>query len=509
MTKAVDILACIIIFVFGVLLFVNRNYFLIPNPDVFGHFDDGKQYVQLKLPPNIQKPPANPIIIELLAKLLKPNGNSEILSAHLINIFAAITLLLLVYLLIRQYSPYVGIFLVVLLCTNPQFVFQSLDVTSEVLFGTSVVLTLLLYQRGHIVNAYICAGCSFLIRYEGACLLAALFVMDLAKNKVTLKTIRAFTLALVPIFIWLIIIHFRTLSGSIFGNGYIQELLMFRGRIPRLELITRLPFLLTDYFSTTTWGVAYSLGAIILSLIVGSSVVFLMFTNNSLFCILSLFVCLYAASHFLYPFFADRYVYPILWCLYAAPMLTSLHYIKRRRRTTGPFIIAAAIIGCAVLFYIAIGNAQKIRTYYQNTSASSTAFSRFTRYDVLLAANWLNSMKFSNHSIVIVDEPWIMKYFTHNKNVSFLSLPYSEYTQCSSVTCIIKNQKLEALGGQILFIQLSNTLLEDASFPSATYFNIPIFNEFDRGDDVNKFALLAVLSHNDVWARIYQYRQKQ
>jgi hypothetical protein len=503
--KIIDCVACVVILAAGIFFVRNYNYYFVPDPDIFGYINDGKQYISLHLPQNIQVPPVNAVLIALLTGVFKSQEHPEIFSAHGINITAAVATLLLLYLFLRKYSPLVGLTVLFLVCTNPTFIFQGLDVNTEVLFCTVTTLTFLLYQRGYKKAAFLCAGGSFLVRYEGVLLLLAVTVADYLKQPKKATTLRAAVYGLVPVIIWLIIINFQNHKGNLFGNEFIQEAITYRGRVPRFDLITRLPFLLADYFWDTTKGLLYIIGSSLLYLSIGAGALLVILSGNAPLIALCLFMMAYFFFHFFFPFSPDRYIYPLLWGLYALPALGYWAYGSRGIRKIRPLVVAGILLGCFSVYLVA-GNAAKVRYYYRHDTLSNTAFPRYVRYEALLTAEWLNKTDFSKPVVVITVEPWIMKYFTHNTNVSFLFAPYSQFQRCETVTCIIAGQGLSGRDDAILLVRQSSSLLADDSFPAATNFNATLFNDLAVREEHNEFILIKSLVHNDVWSEVYQYR---
>lgn len=504
----IDCFIVVIIAITAVFLWNNKNYFAVPDPDIFQYIEDGQQYLRLKLPQNIQMPPANAILIGSLTQLLQSHEYPEILSAHIINIVAAIVTMCLLYLLIRSYSRVVGALVLVLLATNPLFIFQSLNVTSEVLFTTVIVLSLLLYRKGHFGSAYIMAGCSFLIRYEGLLLLISMVALDGLRHKNMHKTAQWGLFALVPVCLWFMILNYHNGIGNITGNAYVQEIITYRQRLPQIQIFTRIPINLIDYIVWETGGALRSIGIGLLYFLTLAGAFILIIRKDATLRLVYLNASLYMVFHVFFPYTPDRYLYPVAWALYLAPLL-GVQILALIILRNGVFLRRACqAAGVIVVILVSIGNLQKTIRYYLNDAAASInfAFPRNYHLEIRLAADWLNNAKFEQPVMVFTYEPWILGYYTNNPHVSFFNAPYKAYQRCDSVECLVKSDPAYTTNYRIIFVQQSNSLSVDRSFPSATNLNVHIFNQFPNEEEKNHFILLAQLSKYDSWAKIYQYQ---
>ena len=504
----IDCLVVGIITATAVLLWTNKNYFAVPNPDIFQYIDDGKQYLQLKLPTNIQTPPINSILICSLARLLQSPEYPEILSAHIINVVAAIITMCLLYLLIRSYSRIVGALVIVLLATNPLFIFSSLNVTSEVLFTTAIVLALLLYRYGRFRGAYITAGLSFLIRYEGLLLLISMIALDWLRRKSERRaTVRLGLLAFTPVCLWLMIAAHHNNLGGIVGNDYVREVVSLWRRLPQLQIITRMPINLIDYVMWETGGALRSIGIVLLYFLTLVGAFVLIIRKDTTLRLVFLNASLYIVLHVFFPYAPDRYLYPVVWALYLAPLLGIQVLVLTILPINVGFRRICRVAGVFVVVLVAAGNLQKTIRYYLNDASNSTnfAFPRNYQLEIRLAADWLNNTKFEQPVMVFAYEPWILNYYTKNQRVSFFNAPYAAYQRCDSVACLVMSDPANAINYRIIFIQQSNSFSVDSSFPSASNLNMRMFNQFPGEREKDRFVLLTKLSKRDSWAKIYQF----
>lgn len=503
----IDLFAFLVIIIAAIFLFANRNYFSVPDPDFFQYIEDGRQYMQLKLPGNIQMPPVFSILICSVGVFLHTHMYPELLAAHMINIIAAILTLIFIYLSIRPYSRSIGFITVLLVATNPLFIFCSLNLNSEVLFTTFAIMTFYFYQAGLTGWAYSIAGFSFLVRYEGGLLLLSMIIIDLLKHRGVQKIFRQNLLPLGIIIGWIVVIYRQNALGSIIGNTYIQEILQRRQNVPEFILIARLPHILIDYLRTKMGETMSLLSSIFLyaGIVVGA--VFLILHKNLKIAFITFFTLLYLIFHVFFPYGPDRYAYPVLWSLYLMAIVGIGFWVQG---TKYQWKVARVIkVFSALSFMIAIcliiGNIFKTKEYYQNTTATNVAFYRYYRHEVRLAADWLNTQTFNKPVVVFTYDPWILSYYTLNRDVICLNLPYKLYQQCDSIECVIKSTNITTDTSHILFVQVSNSFLTDETFPSATNMNVKIFNNFPNNEEKNDFVLLKRLSLYDSWTAIYEY----
>ena len=242
MRKSLDYIAYSIDAISAIFLWRNISYFAVPDPDIFQYVYDGRYYARGQFPPSIQTPPLNSLLIAALSSLLVSYEYPEIIAAHTINAFATVISLLLLYHIGKKYSPWIGIASTIAMITTPTVLFSSLNINTEVLFTTFVLLTIFFYQRKRITLATIIASLSFLVRYEGLLLTGTVLIIDLLHVKKIKRTFRFASIAVIPIASWVSIIFQRNYLGTLTGNAYIQEIFQYQQNIPQLPF-----FILTNY----------------------------------------------------------------------------------------------------------------------------------------------------------------------------------------------------------------------------------------------------------------------
>lgn len=492
LNRIIDLIGLSSIVVFGFVLWGNLNLVQVPNPDIFEYIDDSHYYTQFTLPQYIQVPPAVPLLIGLLSLFLHSFNNPEMLAAHMLNISASIAAVAIIYYLIRLYSRIIGLFILLLLITNPLFVMQSLDVNTEVPFLCSIVLTLLLYQKKKFSYAYLTAGFSSFIRYEAIVLLPAMAIVDAISLRSVKKVIPHIIIGSIPVFILMVIVSASYNFTGIWGNSYIQEVVTNQHKIPHSELFTMLPYSLVS--TLTRNGLASFVVRALTILCAG----ILLFHPADLIRLTYISTFLYIIIHSFFPFAPERYLYPVLWSFYLSPPLVFRSLFSNRTSTTKKCVVL--IICLAVIGKIVLNNVNQ--TFYALRNPLND------RFEDRLVSEWLDKALFTRRVVVLAYDPWIINYYTTNKNIEFPNLPYSAFQQCNTIQCVITTHFDEFRDKEILFVQKSGTLMEDETFPSSKNFNSKIFNNFPDPSEEENFILLTSISTNSVWAHIYQYRHK-
>lgn len=479
----------------------NINYFSIPDSDIFQYISESKPYGELKLPRIIQLPPVNPMLIAMLSRVFTTQKYQEIFSMHIVNSLAVIGTLFFTYATVRRHSKPIGLVVMILLATNPLIIFSSLNINSEVLFTTLLLATIYYHQSGSGRISYVLACISFFIRYEGILLAISLYTVDILRRKFKVKYA---ILASIPIILWLGAISTRTQSGNLLGNGYIQEIFQHNDRIPQFKLLKDIPFLMTYTIHIESKGKDRIYSVIILTFIVIGLTAIVVYRVHE-FITFFLFLILYIIFHSIFPFAPNRYLYPLLPLLYASPLLgLLLIYTKSRRifRLISITVLFLSIIGSVKIIE---GNLRNAKYYYSNEKEFWLPFPRYYRHEILLIADWVNKIKTSKPLLIITYEPWPFNYYVKNKNVSFFLSNSGVYQSCDSILCLMNNKNMSNSEYDIYVIKQSNSLFVNDGFPSASYFNVQIFNDFPNNEESKKFTTVDKISAHGTWAEIYKY----
>jgi hypothetical protein len=492
--KLPQILALLLTGLVSYFFITNIDFFAVPDPDIFQYFGEGRKYLQLSLPTTIQVLPAYPILIGIISRAMFTSQYPELLAAHLITVFSAITLLLLVFQFLKKYASWTALLCVALLSTNPLYVFSSLNVNTEVLFTAASLVVFMLYQLQKRTEAYLAAGLICLIRYEGFVLLSSLFLADLFSSYGVKNAARLAALGCVPIILWMMITHAHNPHGNLSGNFFMREILRGRENIPQFMLYERIPTIVVNQ-SFIQGGTVSLISILVYILLMLGSIPMLM--GRGPLRVAWIFGFIYLVFHAFFPYAPDRYLYPILWILYTT-LIMGVDWCAKRASPFVQFIgILAAIVATA-------GN---ILLSYEYLTAphSGKLYSRYARHEVRDAAAWLNNQSFSQPVYIFTYEPWLPEYFTKHPQVKFVYMRSKDHRACDSVECLIITSGLNPHTNTILYIQQSDSLRHGDSFPSAIDFNVKIFNEPIVPQNHPHFIEVAHLSTADTWAKIYQY----
>lgn len=496
LTEKTDGIFVIVLGLFSLFIWINRQYFSIPDPDIFQYIADTNIYLQGRIPKHIQIPPLFSILIGILAKGYVHNNTPEISSAHTLNAIASIVTIICIFFLFRNINKWIAFFISLVVLTNPVFVFSSLNTNTEIIYTALTLVSILLYQKKLITLTYLLTGVAFLVRYEAILLFGTIFAADTFTNYTSLWTnIRKAIPGMCIIVAWLSVIYFHNPVGNIFGNEYIQEVARNRHNIPQFGLILRTPYILVDKMMYDLPFSAQKLLQFVLIVVYAALYIFIILKSDRIIKLISIYSLIYLFFHMLFPYSPDRYIIPVLWILYALPAFSFYSKENNSRWLVVFFLL------CLVA---AVTNTQKIYEIYNTEVVANKAFPKNFRVEVLLAAKWLNSQTFNNKTFVVTYEPWIMKYYTTNNMVNFIPVDYQLYQQCDSVLCLIDKYNLDTTNSAVLFIKQSNHTITDNSFPSSINFKVETFNNFPNDNEKMRFTLVTKRAKTDSWVEVYQ-----
>lgn len=499
--RAPLIITIIIILVFSIGLFKNINYIKFPNSDFFQYIDDGRQYLQFKLPHSIHPPPFAPIMICLVSKLFTNVEYPELFSAHLINIICATFTLLNIYLIFSKTKPWIGLFTVILVATNKIYITTSLNITNEVIFLFFLTSTLLAYSKKYYRLSYFLSGFSFFIRYEAIIVPTAIFINQYFKKKPKIKFFHLL-LAFAPVIFWLLVLNFHSLGNSIFQNAYIDEIIAGANKIPNFDSTKSLLTLIlsnpTNYFiKIVVPNKQIQLDQLVPYLNNIFSFIILFTCFKSIFSkkkdILTKIICsilpLFLVFNVLFPNFNIRYLLPLIWIVYFI-----LLNRKNKLVLITLFIISLAL-NCFTL------------TKYSPYDTS------FVKSEYKIISDWINHQKFSNQTIFFVYDPRLLSYFHNNKSVTLDFNSYQDtsniFTEChNDIFCVVKSDNNYLT--KDIFVVTQNTTTTNPDNIQDLYtediqHHISAFND-DKFYQNPNFELIKTLSPNQYsWVKIYRF----
>jgi hypothetical protein len=129
-----------------------------------------------------------------------------------------------------------------------------------------------------------------------------------------------------------------------------------------------------------------------------------------------------------------------------------------------------------------------------------------------LAANWINNQTFQKPIYVLIYDPPILQYFSHNQNVFIDYNVFGDdpniFSECKDqIECVI-NRIYGDKNSQVLIITTS-TSTKDSGQVGDEYneINLHHLNAFNDKlfSENNAYKLVETLGNSDNWAKIYEY----
>lgn len=486
---------------FFINLYKNINHFPIPNGDVFQYMDDGRKYINFKLPSNIHPPPFAPFLICLVAKIFKQVEYPELFSAYVINFIASTLVLFNVFLLLKKRSPVLSLVTVFLLATNKIYFLTSLNLTNEIIYCYFLTLTLLFYQKKYFKTAYLMSGLLFLIRYESVVVQFSIFIVEFFYNRKQFK-IKNILISFTPVIIWLIILNFHSYGNSILQNTYITEIYYGLKNIPNLNVFQSLsdiilfnPFIDFIYplFGDNKYNLFLSNSIYLIipiALLVFFSLNFFKNKNSNLEKIIYLILILDLLFITSFPQFCIRYLVPIIWIVYFL-------IINRNNNKLRIMILTSLLVF----------NLSQIN--------QKSTYDIPDGFEYRYTADWLNKQNFTQPTKILIYDPIIIYYYVHNnKIIDFNSYEYHNipniFNQCqNNMTCVTKKlYQKEPNPSSIYIITTSYSSQPVENFPdqeTVKMHHMEAFRNFPTSLEKDNYQLVETLGDQQYWVKIYKY----
>jgi len=287
----------------------------VPNSDFCAFVKTGEELLSFHLPSSYKRAPVLCILLVGLSRVVG-GAHPELTAGWVLNGILHPFNLLLFWLVGRQVLGRSAIFVAIIAILNP----VSLDMLSEPVAETPLLffalLTLyLICTRSR--WSYLLASVTTLVRYEGAALIVAAFVVDMIESKGKAEraaALRRAVLASLPLCIWLLGTFLSLRSGQALGLHYLQEGLPAGGLLGIVEfakVLTRVAFafLLQPFPGSpdrvvlfVRWATsAVAMAGLTWGMARGS------LRRDRTVVVLSLFFCIYFFVHVLHPFYYDRF----------------------------------------------------------------------------------------------------------------------------------------------------------------------------------------------------------
>lgn len=283
--------------------------YVLPNSDYFRIKDMAEKFMGGQVPRDFKQMPLVPLLIGPVAVLLPLADNAYLHAISALNIVLSLGILVLLYLLAREFLGDIVAFVpVLILLAIPQFLISAQQPMLEPAIGFFSMATLVALVRRS-PWAYVLAGLCALTRYEMAILLAVVFIVEVYRTprqwfQVGLKC----TAAGVPFLIWFGLSIFVPAGG----NPYFDEIVSASVWAVASNMVTPLPF--SRPIAVGIIGLAWSIGLIVA------------FRQNAEAALgVVALMMLYTSAHVYYGRAAalTRYSYPVLW---VTPLLATVAF---------------------------------------------------------------------------------------------------------------------------------------------------------------------------------------
>jgi len=357
-----EIFLVIALFAFG--LYNSIRFFgcqVVPNPDFTGFFRVGKELLSLQLPTSYKRAPVVGILQVILSFFIK-GPHPDLTAGWLLNASLYPFCIILLWRLAKQIVGRAGLWLAVIAMINPwtiQFLTHPIAETPLLFF---ILLTFYFIFRGSSFS-YLFASLTTMVRYEGAALILAAFVMDMIYRKSKKERIKAFVysaLASVPLGLWML----GTMSGWQ-GTGkthYVKELGYYGDFAETLLKFLKMVwyagfyplFMPAPTASKDTFEAAFKLSKTLVAFSFVFGAVYGLIRRQWKILALLIFFVPYMLIHTLHSLIIPRFFTVINWislliCLYGLQSLWEL--VNKNKRIPKLIIIAFQVIFLTVVAF--------------------------------------------------------------------------------------------------------------------------------------------------------------
>lgn len=480
----------IIFFFYTINSIIFRNTFPVPTTDIFEYIKEGNYYINFRLPEAIHSAPLLPFIISFISQFTKYFSlYPEFSSAHLINISASSLTLLFIFLIIKKYSSKLSLIISILVASNYYFSARAIDVTTEVLYGLGITLVIYFYQKKNYYLTSIFCVLALLTRYEAIILpISIAFIEILTKSKnIKIKHVISY---LIPVFIWFFILFLNSKGNILSSNLYLNDLINLKNSnnlIQHIYPFTKsLELVLYDsYIHRLELPIILFIIEIVFSLYI-FKLIFKNITDNKhdnttkLAYIIFLFntslVCIF-------PYFNIRYIVPTVWILYLLLINKKDDLLK--------YIL--------IFIFICIN--------ISNFNKESDFRDKKKQIGYIYAADWINNNNFEKNTIVLVFEPYILRYFITNPNVTIYPTYPNLFDQCNNqLNCVAKkiNPKYKNIY-IVTTLHTTSKISETSDKHSLNINKISAFQNYPNNEEKKDIQLIKKIEIEDKWTKIYKY----
>ena len=197
------------------------GHFVFPNPDFVSFLQIGQQWLSFRIPYTMKRAPLFTLITVLAGQFFS-TPDRYLFGTELYNAMMLPTVMVLIYLIGREFLGRAAVWVALLACISPWMVRMSSQPLAELTLIALFAATCLCI-RSHIKWAYLFAMLGSIARWDMAGLIPAVALVDLIRNRKWFKTIIMTALASIP-FGLCMILTWMQLRGQAGGAHYIQVL---------------------------------------------------------------------------------------------------------------------------------------------------------------------------------------------------------------------------------------------------------------------------------------------
>jgi len=252
--QRVEMLTGIVLFAFGVynsVLYFGHT--VVPISDFSTFFQVGKELLSFQMPTSFKYAPVVGILQNLLV-IVSGGSISDLTAGWLLNAILHPFSVVLLWLVGKRMIGRSAAWFALIATINPWTIYSLTQPIGETTFLFFILLTVYLLFRGS-RWAYLAASITTMVRYEGAALIMAAFVMDIIYRKDRRDVIRAFAysfLASLPLVIWMVLTavtwqsgtthYFDVLFSKDYAKGFAEPVEGRRGLGLNLQLLWQTGF---------------------------------------------------------------------------------------------------------------------------------------------------------------------------------------------------------------------------------------------------------------------------
>jgi hypothetical protein len=197
------------------------RHFVFPNTDFAAFLQIGQQWLSFRIPYTMKRAPLFTLITVLAGQFFS-TPDRYLFGTELYNAMMLPTVMVLIYLVGREFLGRAAVWVALLACISPWMVRMSSQPLAELTLVAFFAATCLCI-RSHIKWAYFFAMLGSISRWDMAGLIPAVALVDLIRNRKWSRTIIMTVLASIPFGICMILTWMQ-LRGQAGGAHYIQVL---------------------------------------------------------------------------------------------------------------------------------------------------------------------------------------------------------------------------------------------------------------------------------------------